>query len=125
MLQTDPSLYTDVSKEDFDRFKAAAKVRGMNISGTSDNVEFDHIPVHVEYKADAKTLQFTVTEPHWLAPGVTLGALHQLVATAMNPSAVSPAVENPAVSHIPATQVKAAPAVQPAKAYPHGAPLHT
>jgi hypothetical protein len=100
MLQTDPNTYTDVSKEDFDRFKQASKARGMNISGNKDDVEFDGIGVHVEYKDD-KTLQFLVHEPHWLAPGVTLGALHTMVQNAMNVQRVPKGNENPVVSHEP------------------------
>jgi hypothetical protein len=103
MLQTDPNTYTDVSKEDFDRFKQAAKARGMNISGNKDDVEFDGIGVHVEYKDD-KTLQFLVHEPHWLAPGVTLGALHTMVQNAMNVQRVPKGNENPVITKDHTTQ---------------------
>lgn len=98
MKQTDPTKYTDVSHEQYDRFKALAKSHGMNISGNTDNVEFDRIPVRVDYTPEEKTLNFTITEPHWLAPGVTAGALHQIVAAAMDIN-TNPALENPQVSH--------------------------
>lgn len=113
MELTGPNNYTDVSQENFDRFKLLAKARGLNISGNKDDVVFDTIPVHVEYNPDAKVLTFGVHEPHWLAPGVTLGALHQMVATAMDKAAVIPAAApNGKASTVPA-----------AVAAKHGEPL--
>ena len=105
MLIKDPSTYIEVTQEQFDRFKTIARTHGMNISGNSDNVEFDRIPVHVEYKPDAKELILIVHEPHWLAPGVTTGVLHTMVANATAKNA--PAVEN---DHSTAHK----------KAHPHG-----
>lgn len=96
MRATDPLHYTDVSQDDYDRFKLAAKTHGMNISGNQDNVEFDKIPVYIKYVPEAKTLQFIVHEPHWLAPAVTAGALHKLVVGAMDvPGNVPREYENP------------------------------
>lgn len=83
MMQQDPTHYTDVSREEYDRFKVAAKTKGMNISGDKDDVEFDHIPVHIEYHEDDKTLALTSTTPFWLSDAVVVGALHALVSNAM------------------------------------------
>jgi len=99
MIPTNPTTYTDVSKENYESFKQNAKTHGMNISGNSDNVEFDKIPVHIEYTPDEKKLQFNISEPHWLAPGVTAAALHRLVAAAVDTNAVPQANENPQVTH--------------------------
>lgn len=93
MQIADPTKYTDVTQEQFDRFKNLARARGMNIGGNSDNVKFDEIPVHVEFKPDAEELNFTIHQPHWLAQGVTAGVLHTMVAAAM----VKP--EQPVVEH--------------------------
>jgi hypothetical protein len=113
MQQTDPTTYTDVSKEDWERFKLAAKTRGMNISGGSDDVVFDLIPVHVEYKEDAKTLNFIVHEPFWMPAGLTVGALHNLVANAMDVENVPKANENPVITHDHSVQAKNGKAVDP------------
>lgn len=99
MQPTNPTTYNDVSKENFDGFKQLAKTHGMNISGNSDNVEFDHIPVHVEYTPESKVLRFTITEPHWLAPGVTAAALHRIVSAAVDGGDVPIENENPQITH--------------------------
>jgi hypothetical protein len=104
MVQQDPTKYTDVSQEDWDRFKVAAKAKGMNISGNEDDVEFDKIAVHMKYTPEQKTLQFTCHTPHWLADGVTTGALHTILAGAMNVPEVPKANENPVVTKEPSAQ---------------------
>lgn len=99
MRPTDPTTYTDVSKENYDTFKQNAKTHGMNISGNRDDVEFDKIPVHIEYTPEEKKLQFTIAEPHWLAPGVTAAALHRIVSASVDTNAVPIENENPQVTH--------------------------
>lgn len=95
MQATDPTHYTDVSAEDFDRIKTTFRARGMAITGNKDDVEFDKIPVHIEYKAESKTLEVRAAVPHWLAEGVTLGALHKIIAQAMSYEGVPNNNENP------------------------------
>ena len=130
MQPTDPSNYTDVSQEDFDRFKQAAKAKGMNISGNSDNVTFDLIPVHIEYKPDAKTFSFTVHEPFWRAPGTTTGALHNIVAASMNVATVPIGNENPRITGVypspvnPAVQAKAKDGTPTASEVAHAKAVH-
>lgn len=99
MQTTNPTTYKDISKDNYEAFKNNAKTHGMNISGNSDNVSFDHIPVHVEYTPDEKKLQFTITEPHWIAPGVTAAALHRLVSAAVDGADVPKENENPQFTH--------------------------
>lgn len=100
MRPTNPTTYTEVTKENYDTFKQNAKTHGMNISGNSDNVEFDKIPVHVEYTPEEKKLQFIITKPHWLAPGVTAAALHQLVSASVDGNSDVPKEnENPQITH--------------------------
>lgn len=98
MQPTDPTTYTEVSQEQYDRFKLFAKTKGMNISGNTDDVTFDSIPVKVLYAPEDKKLAFIIHEPHWLASGVTAGALHKIVASAMDIN-IDPANENPQVTH--------------------------
>lgn len=119
--------YTNFSQDDFNRFKTAAKVRGINIGGNKEDALFDLIPVHVEYNPEAKTLELTVSEPHWLAPNVTLGVLHQMVAASTNVQPVPRSNENPVITHDHTVKVEPAANVPivpvPAKSQPQGATL--
>lgn len=95
MRPSEPTLYTDVTQEQFDRFRAQARARGLTIGGNKDNVTFDLIPIAVDYTPEAQTLRFTIHEPHWIPPGLTAGVLHTMVAEAMRPGVVQISSENP------------------------------
>jgi hypothetical protein len=99
MRPTDATVYTNVSQEQYDRFRAQSKIRGLNIGTNSEDVVFDLIPVKVLYNPTTKVLTFTVTEPFWINPGVTAGVLHGMVAAAM---ATPPPVPIPAPAPVPA-----------------------
>jgi hypothetical protein len=100
MQTTDPTKYTKVTQEQFDRFKTLAKAKGANISGNKDDVTFDLIPLRVEYKPDTQELQFTTNDPFWMPSGLTAGMLHTMIAQAMaEPERIPPAAEANVATH--------------------------
>jgi hypothetical protein len=98
MQSANPTVYNDVSVDDFNRFKTAAKARGMNVSGNVEDTTYDLIPIHIEYKPDQKQLTFTVKEPVWMVPGTMTGILHNLVAQSTGWQAVPRSNENPIIT---------------------------
>lgn len=82
MQAATPTVYTDVSREQFDSFVTQSRAKGLNLSGAEGDVTFDLIPMHYVYNEPTKTLTFTYQEPYWMSPGTTAGVLHSMVAMA-------------------------------------------
>lgn len=83
MVPASPLVYTNITKDQFDRFKAIARGRGFNFQTGDGNVTYDLIPMRVEYKEDLQTLTFFVSEPFWAVPGSIGGHIAALVAEAI------------------------------------------
>ena len=83
MQMSSPTVYTDITQAQWDAFRYQARARGLNIGSNVETVEFDKVPIEVNYNPDTKTLSISSGEPHWLTPGVTIGVLHGMVAVAM------------------------------------------
>ena len=83
MQMSSQTVYTNVTKVQFDAFCYQARARGLNVSSNAGTVEFDRVPVEFNYNPETQILTVAVAEPHWLTPGVTIGVIHGMLATAM------------------------------------------
>ena len=94
MQMSSATTYTNVTQAQYDAFRYQARAKGLNIAGNAETVEFDRVPVEFKYNPDTQILEVSVAEPHWLTPGVTIGVIHTLLATAMlNKDAVNDTAE--------------------------------